>query len=79
MLGATVFNKWRAMHKPCSERDRLKEAYFQATLEAAALNGVSVFSKVFPKTFFQKLTDPHDSALAYNHPRCDLTNPLGTG
>jgi hypothetical protein len=28
------------MPKPCSDRDRLKEAYHQATLEASALNGV---------------------------------------
>jgi len=28
------------MPKPCSERDRLREAYYQATLEASNLSGV---------------------------------------
>jgi hypothetical protein len=30
----------RAMRKPCSERDRLGEAYYQAMLEASRLSGV---------------------------------------
>jgi hypothetical protein len=40
IINATFGHKRRAMPKPCSERDRLRDAYYQATLEASALTGV---------------------------------------
>jgi len=56
------------MPKPCSERDRLKEAYYQATLEASALSGA--FQSVPPGPEFVAALDHAEAAhLAYNAAR----------
>jgi hypothetical protein len=51
------------MLKPCSERDRLREAYYQATLEASRLND-DLESLPFGPEFSAALDKAEDAHLA---------------
>jgi hypothetical protein len=56
------------MPTPCSERDRLKEAYYQATLEASRLSGVLESIPVGPE-FSAALDKAEAAQLACNAAR----------
>ena len=71
MLGAAVslwIRKRRAMPKPCSERDRLKEAYNQATLEASTVSGI-LQSAPFGPEFSAALDKAEAAQLAWDAAR----------
>jgi hypothetical protein len=53
------------MPKPCSERDRLKKAYDQATLEASTLSG-ALPSARFGREFSTALGKAKAASLACN-------------
>lgn len=56
------------MPKPCSERDRLKEAYYQATLEASTLSG-ALHSVPLGPEFSAALDNAEAAQLACNAAR----------
>ena len=56
------------MPKPCSERDRLREAYYQATLEASTLSGALVSIPLGPE-FSAALDKAEAAQLACNAAR----------